>query len=83
MFIKIEYKKSAFRHGFSIEDINWAYTHYRYDGPIEDMDNKFLRIGFNQSGNLLEIMYNEIDEHSVNIFHVMKCRSIYFHLLNL
>ena len=82
MFEKIEYNKSAFKHGFSKEDIDWAFTHYRYDGPIEDMENKYIRIGFNRSGNLLEIMYNEIDEHTVNIFHVMKCQSIYYNLLN-
>jgi len=52
------------------------------DGPIEDMENKYLRIGFDRSGNLLEIMYNEIDEHTVNIFHAMKCRGIYYPLLN-
>ena len=83
MLEKIEYNRSAFKHGFSVEDINWAFTHYHYDGPIEEMENKYLRIGFSRSGNLLEIMYNEIDEHTVNIFHVMKCQSVYFHLLNL
>jgi hypothetical protein len=29
---------------------------------------------------LLEIMYNNIDVHSVNEFHAMKCRNIYYHL---
>lgn len=81
MFEVIEYNKSAFKHDISEEDIRWAFFHYRYDGPIENMDNKYLRIGFDRGGNLLEIMYNEIDEHNVNIFHSMKCRSIYFPLL--
>jgi hypothetical protein len=30
---------------------------------------------------LLEIMYNVIDEQTVNVFHAMKCRSIYLSLL--
>jgi hypothetical protein len=51
-------------------------------GPVEDMENKYLRLGFDRSGNLLEIMYNEIDEHTVNVFHAMKCQSIYYSLLN-
>jgi hypothetical protein len=63
MFEKIEYNKSAFKHKISEEDVQWAFFHYRYDGPIE-------------------IMYNEIDEHSVNVFHAMRCRSIYYPLLN-
>ena len=51
-------------------------------GPIENMENKYIRLGFDRSANLLEIMYNEIDEHTVNIFHAMKCQSVYYPLLN-
>jgi hypothetical protein len=58
------------------------FFHYRYDGPIENMENKYIRLGFDRSGNLLEIMYNEIDEHTVNIFHAMKGISVYYPLLN-
>jgi len=82
MFENIEFNQAAFKHGIAEADIRWAFFHYRYDGPIEDMDNKFIRIGFDRSGNLLEIMYNEIDEHNFNVFHAMKCRSIYYPLLN-
>jgi hypothetical protein len=31
-------------------------------------------IGFGAVGNLLEVMYNPIDEDSINVFHAMKCR---------
>jgi hypothetical protein len=82
MFEDIEFNWAAFRHHISEEDIRWAFFHYRYDGPMEDMENKYLRLGFDRSGNLLEIMYNEIDEHTANIFHAMKCQSIYYPLLN-
>jgi len=82
-FEAIECNMSAFKHGVDEEDIRWAFFHYRYDGPIENMENKYIRIGFDRAGNLLEIMYNEIDEHTVNIFHVMRCRSIYYSLLNI
>jgi len=82
MFEKIEYNRSAFNHHINKEDIQWAFFHYRYDGPIENFENKYIRIGFDRTGNLLEIMYNEIDEHTVNIFHAMKCRSIYYPLVN-
>ena len=45
------------------------------------MEDKYLRLGFDKAGNLLEIMYNEIDDYSVNVFHAMKCRKIYHILL--
>jgi hypothetical protein len=79
----IEFCLSAFKHGIGEEDIRWAFLHPRYDGPLEEMDCKFIRLGFDRSGNLLEIMYNESDEHTVSVFHAMKCRSIYYHLLKI
>jgi hypothetical protein len=82
MFDNITFNQSAFKHGVSEDDIRWAFLHPRYDGPIENMENKYIRLGFDRQGNLLEIMYNEFDEHSVNVFHAMKCRSIYYSLLN-
>jgi hypothetical protein len=30
-------------------------------------------IGFDSNANLLEIMYNVIDEQTVRVFHAMKC----------
>ncbi|MDR2758631.1 MAG: hypothetical protein LBB78_04570 [Spirochaetaceae bacterium] len=82
MFDIIEFNQSAFKHDISEEDIRWAFLHPRYDGPIENMENKYIRLGFDRLGRLLEIMYNEIDEHSVNVFHAMRCRSIYYQLLD-
>ncbi|MCL2801767.1 MAG: hypothetical protein FWD28_08430 [Treponema sp.] len=83
MYKNIELNQAALKRGFSERDISWAFTYYLYDGPMEEMENKYLRIGFTPTGVLLEIMYNEIDDFSVNVFHVMRCRSIYYHLLNL
>jgi uncharacterized DUF497 family protein len=82
MPIFIKFKPTAFKHGLNEEDIKWAFLHPRYDGPIEDGENRYIRIGFDPNGNLLEILYNEIDEHTASVFHAMKCRKIFFHLLN-
>ena len=82
MFDTIEFKRSAFKHDVSEEDIRWAFLHPRYDGPVEDIENTFIRLGFDRRGNLLEIMYNEIDEHNANVFHAMRCRRIYYPLLD-
>jgi hypothetical protein len=83
MFSIIRFIPAAFKHGIREADIRWAFMHPRYDGPVEDMENKYIRIGFDPHGNLLEIMYNEINESTATIFHAMKCRSMYYSLLEL
>jgi len=81
MYFSIKFCASVFKHKIKKEDIEQAFLHYVYDGPLEKSKNKFIRIGFDRSGNLLEIMYNENDKFTVKIFHAMKCRSIYYYLL--
>ena len=78
----IEFKQSAFIRNISEANIRHAFMNPNYDGPIEEdaSENRFLRLGFDMNGNLLEIMYNEYEDR-ICIFHVMKCRSIFFHLL--
>ena len=83
MSMDIKIRASAFRHKINEVDIRYAYMNPCYDGPIEDAgknNNRFIRLGFDTNGNLLEILYNEYDDH-VCIFHAMKCRSIFFSLL--
>jgi len=68
---------SALKHGFTRADIEWAFLHPIRNGLIEGYENKYLLVGFNTQGNLIEIMYNRINEESINVFHVMKCRKEY------
>jgi len=70
----IVYNQSAFKHGLTEADIEWAFLHPIRNGLLEDYENKYLLIGFNTRGNLIEVMYNRIDEEQVNVFHAMKCR---------
>ena len=53
--IEFKFKQSAFRHGVSEAAILHAFTHPRYDGPIEGTDTRYIRLGFDTNGNLLEI----------------------------
>ena len=83
----IVFKASAFRHKISEHDIRHAFMNPHYDGPIEaegleKINNRYIRLGFDTSGNLLEMLYNEYEDH-VCIFHAMKCRSIFFDLLEI
>jgi hypothetical protein len=83
--IVIEFNPSAFKHGATEADIRWAFDTARYDGWYnggeDHAKDKYLLIGFDQKGNPLEILYNFIDDKSINVFHAMKCRNIYFHLI--
>jgi hypothetical protein len=49
------------------------------DRLMEKHINKYLVIGFDLNGNLIEIMYNLMDEDAngvgiANVFHAMPCR---------
>jgi len=84
MHIEIIFNKSAFKHGVNEDDIRSALTTFLLDMALNDDDDrydKFLIIGFDTKGNLLELMYNLIDEHNINVFHAMKCRKEYLMLL--
>ena len=73
---------SAFKHSVSEENIRWVLLNHLADGIIEeDNETKYLSLGFDKSGNLLEIMYNHIDEQTIKVFHAMKCRKQFFEKL--
>jgi hypothetical protein len=50
---------------------------------MEDDPEKHLLLGFDTRANLLEIIYNIIDEQTINVFHVMKCRKAYYSLADI
>ena len=85
MHIEIIFNKSAFKHGVTENDIRSALTTFLLDIALsadeDDGYDKFLIIGFDTKGNLIELMYNLIDEHNINVFHAMKCRKEYLELL--
>ena len=76
------FHESAFKHNFTEIDIRTVFMKPLFDGLLEDYDNKFLLTGFDPSGRFLEIMYNFIDEHTVYVFHAMKCRKAFRMLRN-
>ena len=84
MHIEIILNKSAFKHGVTENDIRSAFTTFLLDVAFnghEDGYEKYLVIGFDTKGNLIELMYNLIDEYNINVFHAMKCRKEYLKLL--
>jgi len=81
--LNVECNPSAFKHDITEEDIRFAFDNKLFDHPIVGQEDKNLLIGLNRQLIPLEILYNEIDEHTVNVFHAMKCRKAWRNLANL
>ncbi|MCL1837268.1 MAG: hypothetical protein FWG46_06960 [Treponema sp.] len=81
MYAGIKFNWAAFKHDVTEADILRAFETFIYEDPIEDADNKYLLLGFNLKGNLIEVMYNRIDEDSINVFHAMPCRTTYRNMI--
>jgi len=81
MNAKIEFNPSAFKHGVTETDIRFAIDKFLYEDPLEDYYNKYLLLGFDTKGTLLEVMYNYIDADTINVFHAMPCRRNFYYLL--
>jgi len=74
--------ESALKHKDITEDnILQALALPLVDRLMPKYQNKYLLIGFDQNGNLLEIMYNIRTDGSYNVFHAMKCRKEFYHLV--
>ncbi|MDR2047934.1 MAG: hypothetical protein LBP69_00620 [Treponema sp.] len=83
MYPNIEFNPAAFKHGVTENNIRWVLWHHLFDSIVEEDDeNKYLVLGFDEAGNLLEIMYNFVDERTINVFHAMKCRKAFYSLLD-
>jgi hypothetical protein len=83
MDVTVEFNQAAFTHNITEDDIRFAFDTARYDGTIDEdeSDNKHLIIGFDRNANPIEIMYNVIDDNTINVFHAMKCRKGFLPLI--
>ena len=77
MDISIKYSRSAFKRGIAEEDIRHTLINVLYDNAIHGAKDKYLLIGKDRRGDLLEIMYNIINDAAdevICVFHAMKNR---------
>jgi len=81
--LTIEFNVSAFKHHVAEEDIRFAFDNRLFDHPVALHEDKNLLIGLNRQLNPLEILYNEIDDHTVEVFHAMRCRNEWRNLAKL
>ena len=75
------FNPTAFKHGITERDIEYTIAAPLVDRLMDKYDNKYLVIGFDLKGNLLEVMYNLVNEDTANVFHAMKCRKEMFQYL--
>jgi len=71
---KILYVQSAFRHGYSQDDIERAIETKIYEGLLKGEDEIYAIIGFDTVANPIEVFYNIIDDETIKIFHAMALR---------
>jgi len=83
MFPVIEFNKAAFKHGINEASIRYALWHPLYEELLESYVNKWLVIGYDTAGNLIEVAYNIIDDDTVNVFHAMPSRKKFTNQLDL
>jgi uncharacterized DUF497 family protein len=82
MFPIIEFNNSAFKHGLTEDNIRHVMWHPLHEQLLESYVNKWLIIGYDKAGSLVEVAYNIIDDDTVNVFHAMPCRKKYISQLN-
>jgi hypothetical protein len=75
--VNIEYSPSAFKHGMTESAIEHAISTRIYDSLIVGHPEKYLSIGFDNAGNLIEILYSVVDAATIQVFHAMKCRKVF------
>jgi uncharacterized DUF497 family protein len=78
----IRINKSALKHGISEADIRMALANFIFEDPIYGEENKFLAIGFDGNGNLVELVYEYIEDEFIHVFHAMKCRKAILELFD-
>ena len=74
MVQKIEFIETAFRHGYTEEDIRHGIDTQIKDALLSGYEDTYGLVGFDRIGRPIEIMYNRIDDETIEVFHAMKLR---------
>ena len=71
---KILFVQSAFKHGYTQDDIERAIETKIYEGLLKGEDDIYAIIGFDTVADPIEVFYNIIDDETIRIFHAMALR---------
>ena len=70
---KIVCVPSAFKHRISEADIRRAVMTPISEALIDEYEDTYAIIGFDAKGNTLEILYNFLDDQTMEVYHAMRC----------
>ena len=65
---------SAYKHGYTKDDIKQAVKTKIYEDTLEGRDGVYIIIGFDTVANPIEVFYNNIDDETIRVFHAMALR---------
>ena len=71
---RIIFVQSAFKHGYTQDDIERAIETKVYEGLLKGEDEIYAIIGFDTAANPIEVFYNFIDDETIKVFHAMTLR---------
>jgi hypothetical protein len=71
---EIEFIETAFRHKYTEEDIRYGINTQIKDALLAGYEDTYGLVGFDRIGRPIEIMYNRIDDETIEVFHAMKLR---------
>lgn len=75
-------RQSALKHGIREDDAIAAASWPLIAAPLDDEDpQRFLRVGFDTQGLLLEVVVAVWDDGTEELIHAMKCRPKYLGML--
>jgi len=80
MDLQFSFRESAFKHNFTEADIRHAFETCCYVDKYKNRENVYLLLGFDLNANPIEILYNEVGDNGVNVFHAMQCQSQFLRL---
>ena len=72
---RIIFVQSAFKHGYTQDDIERAIETKVYEGLLKGEDEIYAIIGFDTIANPIEVFYNYIDDETIKVFHAMALRN--------
>ena len=82
MELEYVFRHTAFKHGLEEADLRHAFETCIYISQYGDRENVYLLLGFDRNVNPVEILYNEIGENIINVFHAMPCQNRFLRLFD-
>jgi len=67
---------------FVANEVGKAFKTVESDELIQGFENKYRLLGFNTKGNMIEVLYNLINDHRVNVFHAFPCSDAFIKSLS-